>query len=97
MSALAIVTYNVDQKYGTRYNENFKKFLAYMQKNDFTGNAGVTDVKGDRSKDASGQEDKDLYLRVVERRPDGIVVRGPRRTRRVPCPPMKSSSCPPEP
>ena len=76
MSALAIVTYNVDQKYGTRYNENFKKFLAYMQKNDFTGNAGVTDVKGDRSKDASGQEDKDLYLRVVERRPDGIVVRG---------------------
>ena len=76
MSALSIVTYDVDQKHGTHYNENFKKFLAYMQKNDLTGNAGVTDVKGDRSKGAADQEDKDMYLRVVERREDGIVVRG---------------------
>jgi aromatic ring hydroxylase len=35
-----------------------------------------TDVKGDRSKGPSGQADPDLYVRVVERRPDGIVVRG---------------------
>jgi aromatic ring hydroxylase len=35
-----------------------------------------TDVKGDRSQGPSGQADPDLYVRVVDRRPDGIVVRG---------------------
>ena len=38
--------------------------------------AAVTDVKGDRSKRPADQDDPDLYLRVVERRADGIVVRG---------------------
>ena len=36
----------------------------------------MTDPKGDRSKAPHLQEDPDLFLRVVERRPDGIVVRG---------------------
>jgi aromatic ring hydroxylase len=35
-----------------------------------------TDVKGNRSKRPSEQEDPDLYVRVVEKRSDGIVVRG---------------------
>src|SRR5581483_5452483 len=35
-----------------------------------------TDVKGDRSLGPSAQADPDLYVRVVERRKDGIVVRG---------------------
>ena len=35
-----------------------------------------TDVKGDRSKRPSEQSDPDLYVRVVEKRSDGIVVRG---------------------
>ena len=35
-----------------------------------------TDVKGDRSKRPSEQSDPDLYVRVVEKRQDGIVVRG---------------------
>lgn len=35
-----------------------------------------TDVKGDRSQGPSGQADPDLYVRVVERRRDGVVVRG---------------------
>jgi 4-hydroxybutyryl-CoA dehydratase/vinylacetyl-CoA-Delta-isomerase len=76
LSALSIVTYDIDQKYGTSYNKNFIEFLKYVQKNDLTANAGVTDVKGDRSKGPSEQEDKDMYLRIVERREDGIVVRG---------------------
>jgi 4-hydroxybutyryl-CoA dehydratase / vinylacetyl-CoA-Delta-isomerase len=36
----------------------------------------ITDAKGDRSKPPAMQEDKDAYLRVVERRPDGVVIRG---------------------
>ena len=38
--------------------------------------AAVTDVKGDRGKRPADQDDPDMYLRVVDRRDDGIVVRG---------------------
>ncbi|MFC1820058.1 4-hydroxyphenylacetate 3-hydroxylase N-terminal domain-containing protein [Thermodesulfobacteriota bacterium] len=76
LSTLSIVTYDVDKKYGTNYNKNFTEFLKHMQKNDLAANAGVTDVKGDRSIAPHAQSDKDMYLRVVERRDDGIVVRG---------------------
>jgi 4-hydroxybutyryl-CoA dehydratase/vinylacetyl-CoA-Delta-isomerase len=76
LSTLAIVTYDVDQKHGTNYYKNFIEFLKYMQKNDLAANAGVTDMKGDRSLSPYEQPDKDMFLRVVERRDDGIVVRG---------------------
>ena len=36
----------------------------------------MTDPKGDRGLDPSRQVDPDLYLRVVDRREDGIIVRG---------------------
>ncbi len=76
LSTLSIVTYDIDKKYGTKYYERFMEFLKYMQKNDLTANAGVTDVKGDRSLSPSAQKDKDMYLHVVEKRDDGIMVRG---------------------
>jgi 4-hydroxybutyryl-CoA dehydratase/vinylacetyl-CoA-Delta-isomerase len=76
LSALSIVTYEIDQKHGTKYFERFREFLKHVQKNDLTCNAGVTDVKGDRSRGPNEQTDKDMYLHVVERRDDGIVVRG---------------------
>ncbi len=76
LAALSIVTYDIDQKYGTEYFPRFVEFLKYVQKNDLTANAGVTDVKGDRSLSPKDQPDPDVYLHVVEKRPDGIVVRG---------------------
>jgi 4-hydroxybutyryl-CoA dehydratase/vinylacetyl-CoA-Delta-isomerase len=76
MCSLSIVTWEIDQKYGTEYFKRFTEFLKYMQKNDFTANAGVTDVKGDRSLSPKDQPDPDVYLHVVEEREDGIVVRG---------------------
>lgn len=69
-------TYEIDKKYGTNYHENFKKFMIYSQENDLTVDGAMTDPKGDRSKAPHAQEDPDMYLRVVERREDGIVVRG---------------------
>ena len=75
-NAVYSTTYEVDQKYGTSYHENFKKFAAYVQENDLTVDGAMTDPKGDRSKALHEQEDPDLFLRIVERRPDGIVVRG---------------------
>jgi hypothetical protein len=76
MNALSVVTYGVDKRSGTDYNKRFLKYLEYFQKNDIAANCAQTDVKGDRSKRPHEQKDPDLYLRVVERRRDGIVVRG---------------------
>ncbi len=69
-------TYDIDQKYGTHYHENFKKYLHYIQETDFTVDGAMTDPKGDRSLAPHAQADPDLYLRVVERRDDGVVVCG---------------------
>jgi 4-hydroxybutyryl-CoA dehydratase/vinylacetyl-CoA-Delta-isomerase len=76
LCALSIVTYDIDRKYQTGYFDRFKKFLTHVQKNDLACNAGVTDVKGDRSKAPHAQQDKDMYLRIVEKKDAGIVVRG---------------------
>lgn len=75
-NAVYSTTYETDEKYGTNYFENFKKFLLYTQENDLTVDGAMTDPKGDRSLAPHAQKDPDLFLRVVERRPDGIVVRG---------------------
>jgi 4-hydroxybutyryl-CoA dehydratase/vinylacetyl-CoA-Delta-isomerase len=69
-------TYEIDKQYNTNYHENFRKFLEYAQENDLTVDGAMTDPKGDRGLSPNKQADPDLYLRVVERRPDGIVVRG---------------------
>jgi len=73
---LTSVTYDMDQKLGTEYHKRFNNFLRYMQENDLTANMPQTDARGDRSKRPSEQEDPDSYLHVVEKRSDGIVVRG---------------------
>ncbi len=69
-------TYELDEKCGTSYHKNFVEFLKYVQKNDLVVDGAMTDVKGDRGLAPSKQADPDLFLRVVERKPDGIVVRG---------------------
>ncbi|WP_010236486.1 4-hydroxyphenylacetate 3-hydroxylase family protein [Clostridium arbusti] len=75
-NAVYSTTYEIDQEYHTNYFENFKKFLIYVQRSDLTVDGAMTDPKGDRGLSPSKQPDPDLYLRVVERRPDGVVVRG---------------------
>ena len=45
--------------------------------------AAITDPKGDRRLRPAEQPNKEAYLRVVERRSDGIVVRGARCTPRA--------------
>ena len=75
-NAIFSTTYETDKKYGTNYHENFKRFMIYCQDNDLTVDGAMTDPKGDRSKAPHQQADPDLFLHVVERRTDGIVVRG---------------------
>lgn len=76
MNALYGTTKEIDAVNGTEYHERFVKYLKYYQENDLIGNAAQTDVKGDRSKRPSEQKDPDSYLRVVEKRKDGIIVSG---------------------
>ena len=76
LNALSIVTYDIDAKYHTLYNERFLKFLAHVQENDLTCDGAMTDPKGDRGLAPRQQPDPDLYLHVVKERPDGIMVSG---------------------
>jgi len=76
LNALSIITHQSDQLFGTHYYERLLAYLRYFQENDLVGNAAMTDVKGDRSLRPHQQADPDMYLHVVERRSDGVVVCG---------------------
>ena len=49
INAVYSTTYEIDQKYGTSYHENFRKFVAEAQTKDWTIDGAMTDPKGDRS------------------------------------------------
>ena len=76
LNALSIVTYDMDQKYGTGYYKRFLQYLAYVQDKDLTCDGAMTDPKGDRSRPPHLQDDLDMYLRIVDESDAGIVVRG---------------------
>src|SRR5262249_28666204 len=76
LQALLIVTTRVDREQRTDYFGRVMDYAKRFQSEQLLTAAAVTDVKGDRSKRPGAQDDPDLYLRVVERRSDGIVVRG---------------------
>src|SRR5205807_7422302 len=65
-----------DAKRGTGYLRRVEAFLGHCRSNDLAIAVAQTDVKGDRSLGPSAQADPDLYVRIAERRADGIVVRG---------------------
>jgi aromatic ring hydroxylase len=53
-----------------------ERFYERCRSEDLAVAVAQTDVKGDRSLGPREQDDPDLYVRVVEERADGIVVRG---------------------
>ena len=77
LNAVTVVAPKIDKEYGTHYAENVESYRKYLQKTDASVALGMTDVKGDRSLRPSQQRaHKDYYVRIVEERKDGIVVRG---------------------
>jgi 4-hydroxybutyryl-CoA dehydratase/vinylacetyl-CoA-Delta-isomerase len=59
--------------------ENAARIRAWVedaQQRDVRITQCITDSKGDRSRRPSNQDDPDQFVRVVERREDGIVIRG---------------------
>jgi len=76
VNAVDSVTFEMDENLGTTYHDRFTRFLSKIQEEDWTVDGAMTDPKGDRSLAPSKQVDPDLYLHVVEKRQDGIIVRG---------------------
>jgi 4-hydroxybutyryl-CoA dehydratase / vinylacetyl-CoA-Delta-isomerase len=77
INALWSTTFDMDQDLGTDYHERLKTWLLGAQERDITLCGALTDPKGLRRLPPSKQPDRDSYLHIVKRRPDGsIVVRG---------------------
>jgi 4-hydroxybutyryl-CoA dehydratase/vinylacetyl-CoA-Delta-isomerase len=76
INATYSVAYEIDQKYSTDYFERFKKWLTFIQDENLMVVGAMTDPKGDRSKSPADQADADQYVHIVDRRDDGIVIRG---------------------
>jgi len=75
LPSLAATTWEIDQDKGTEYHQRFNEYLKYAQENDLVVSGSVTDTKGDRSKRPL-EQDPDTYVHVVEKKADGIVVKG---------------------
>ena len=59
-----------------QYAANIERMYRYVRDNDLRAAEVITDPKGDRARRAHEQDDPDLYVRIVRRTDDGIVVRG---------------------
>jgi 4-hydroxybutyryl-CoA dehydratase/vinylacetyl-CoA-Delta-isomerase len=70
------VTSDIDRENGTDYHGRLKKWMLSAEKQGLLVAGALTDAKGNRSLKPSRQADPDVHLRVVEKRADGIVVRG---------------------
>ncbi|MFZ1946376.1 MAG: 4-hydroxyphenylacetate 3-hydroxylase N-terminal domain-containing protein, partial [bacterium] len=76
LNALWSTTWDIDKERGTDYHQRLTAWLRDAQERDITVAGALTDPKGKRRLGPSRQPDPDMYLHVVERRPDGIVVKG---------------------
>jgi 4-hydroxybutyryl-CoA dehydratase / vinylacetyl-CoA-Delta-isomerase len=76
INALYSVTHECDRACGTEYHDRLKDYLRFIQDGNVVVDGAMTDVKGDRSLRPADQADPDMFVHVVERQADGIVVRG---------------------
>jgi aromatic ring hydroxylase len=61
---------------GEPYGSRVRSFFKHCRDCDLAVCVAQTDVKGDRALSPSHQPNSNAYLKIVERREDGIVVRG---------------------
>jgi aromatic ring hydroxylase len=76
LNALNMICYQIDKKYGTPYSSRVATYRRRLEEDDLSMAGAVTDAKGDRKLRPSEQEMPYYYLKVKERRPGGVVVRG---------------------
>jgi aromatic ring hydroxylase len=76
LCGLMRVASKIDAKHKTEYSSRVDRYYEHCRDGDLAMAVAQTDVKGDRSLGPAAQADPDLYVHIVERRADGIVVRG---------------------
>jgi 4-hydroxybutyryl-CoA dehydratase / vinylacetyl-CoA-Delta-isomerase len=76
LNTLHSVTYEIDEKHGTRYHDRFLAFLKAAQARNQVIGGAMTDAKGDRSKAPHEQADPDLYVRVTRSNDNGVFISG---------------------
>lgn len=76
INAMWATTYDIDKDRGTDYHKRLRSWLKDAQERDITISGALTDPKGDRSKSPTQQQDPDMSLHMVEKRKEGIVVKG---------------------
>jgi len=75
LSVTWALIHDIDQAHGTKYFSRFRDFVKTLQKKGQIIAWGMMDPKGDRSLPPS-QQKHSADLRIVERKPGGILVRG---------------------
>ena len=75
-NAVFSTTYDCDQAHGTDFHRRFKEYWSSIQAGDLVVDGAMTDPKGDRGKRPKDQADPDLFVRIKERKSDGIVISG---------------------
>ena len=76
INVLWTVTHEIDEELGTDYHERLKAHVLEMQAKGTMGAGALTDAKGNRKLKPHQQADPDSNLHIVEKRDNGIVIRG---------------------
>ena len=76
LNAVDSVTYDLDRTLGTGYHPRFLRYLEYVQEHDLVVDGAMTDAKGDRALRPAAQADPDLFVHIVARTPEGLLLRG---------------------
>jgi len=70
------VTHDMDKELGTDYHARLKEWGLSLQEKGLLVAGALTDAKGNRKLKPHQQPDLDCTLRIVEKRDDGVVIRG---------------------
>jgi 4-hydroxybutyryl-CoA dehydratase/vinylacetyl-CoA-Delta-isomerase len=76
LHSLASTTWEMDKDLGTPYNPRFLEYLKMVQRKDLAVAGALTEPRGRRNQKTLEWADPNLSLRIVEKKKDGIVVRG---------------------
>jgi 4-hydroxybutyryl-CoA dehydratase/vinylacetyl-CoA-Delta-isomerase len=59
-----------------QYADRAEAYFADSRRRDIRGVVTITDAKGNRALSPMKQDDPDMYVRIVDRQADGVVIRG---------------------
>lgn len=74
--SLAATTWEMDRDLGTKYYPRFLEYLKMIQREDLSVAGALTEPRGRRNEKTLQWSDPFLSLKIVDKKDDGIVVRG---------------------